>query len=93
MILALTIMLETVDNSRFKQAGHFASYCRCVGGARYGNGKKKGTSNTKNGNKHLAWALVKGANSAIRRNETLNKYYQRKLAKNAQDGRQENPRT
>lgn len=81
LILALTIMLETGDISRFKQAGHFASYCRCVSGARYSNGKKKGSSNSKNGNKYLAWAFIEAANFAIRYNETIKKYYQRKLAK------------
>jgi transposase len=81
LILALTIMLETGDISRFEQAGNYASYCRCVNGARYSNGKKKGTSNTKNGNKYLAWAFVEAAHFAIRYNETIKKYYQRKLSK------------
>jgi hypothetical protein len=30
MILALTIMLETGDISRFAGVGNYASYCRCV---------------------------------------------------------------
>lgn len=81
LILALTIMLETGEISRFQQAGNYASYCRCVNGARYSNGKKKGASNTKNGNKYLAWAFVEAANFAIRYNETVKKYYQRKLAR------------
>ena len=38
LILALTIMLETGDISRFKKVGNYASYCRCVIGARYSNG-------------------------------------------------------
>jgi len=29
-ILGLTIALETGDAKRFADAGHFASYCRCV---------------------------------------------------------------
>ena len=81
LILALTIMLETGEISRFQQAGNYASYCRCVNGARYSNGKKKGSSNTKNGNKYLAWAFVEAANFVIRYNDTIKKYYQRKLAK------------
>ena len=52
-ILRLTIMLETGDINRFDKAGPFrknrASYCRCISGARYSNGKKKGTTNKKNG--------------------------------------------
>ena len=64
LILALTIMLETGDISRFNKVGHYASYCRCVSGARYSNGKKKSKTNTKNGNKYLAWAFIEAANFA-----------------------------
>jgi len=53
-ILSLTIMLKTGDIGRFNKVGHYASYCRCVSGARYSNGKKKGKTNSKNGNKYLA---------------------------------------
>jgi transposase len=38
LILALTIMLETGDINRFDHVGNYASYCRCVSGARYSNG-------------------------------------------------------
>jgi len=81
LILGLTIMLETGDISRFDKVGCYASYCRCVSGARYSNGKKKSKTNTKNGNKYLAWAFVEAANFAIRYNDTVKRYYQRKLAK------------
>mgnify|MGYP003630901430 CR=1 FL=1 len=80
-ILALTIMLETGDIKRFNKVGNYASYCRCVSGARYSNGKKKGKTNSKNGNKYLSWAFVEAANFAIRYNKTVKSYYQRKLAK------------
>ena len=80
-ILALTIMLETGKITRFEEVGDYASYCRCIGGARYSNGKKKGNTNHKNGNKYLAWAFTEAANFAIRYNETIKKYYQRKLAR------------
>ena len=81
LILALTIMLETGSISRFEKVGNYASYCRCVNGARYSNGKKKSNTNTKNGNKYLAWAFIEAANFAIRFNDTVKRYYQRKLAK------------
>jgi transposase len=81
LILALTIMLETGDINRFDRVGQYASYCRCVSGARYSNGKKKGSTNTKNGNKYLAWAFIEAANFAIRYNDTVKRYYQKKLAK------------
>ena len=79
-ILALTIMLETGDISRFEEVGHFASYCRCVDSTRWSNGKKKGKGNTKNGNKYLSWAFVEAANFAIRYHEPAKRYYQRKMA-------------
>ena len=81
VILVLTIILETGKISRFKKVGDYASYCRLVSGARYSNGKKKAKVNTKNGNKYLCWAFIEAANFAIRYNETIKKYYQRKLAK------------
>ena len=67
-ILALTIMLETGEIERFASVGNYASYCRCVGSQKISNGKRKGTGNTKNGNKYLAWAFVEAANFAIRFN-------------------------
>jgi len=80
-ILALTIMLETGDIRRFPQVGNFASYCRCVGSEKLSNGKRKGTGNTKNGNKYLCWAFVEAANFAIRFEPLIARYYQRKKAK------------
>ena len=84
LILALTIMLEAGDMNRFNKAGNFASYCRCVKGAQYSNDKKKGNTNTKNGNPFLGWAFVEAANFAIRHNETVKAYYQRKMSKTCQ---------
>ena len=80
-ILALTITLETGDIQRFRKVGHYASYARCVGSKRMSNGKKKGENNRKNGNKYLAWAFVEAAHFAIRYNDTIKGYYQRKKAK------------
>jgi transposase len=81
LVLALTIMLETGDISRFGEVGDYASYCRCISGAKYSNGKKKGYTNSKNGNKFLSWAFTEAANFAIRYNDTVKRYYQRKMAK------------
>jgi transposase len=79
--LALTIMLETGDIRRFSKVGNFASYCRCVKSERISNGKRKGSGNTKNGNKYLSWAFVEAANFAIRFEPLIARYYQRKKAK------------
>jgi transposase len=46
-ILALTIMYEAGDISRFQEVGNFASYCRLVKTARLSVGKKKGSGNRK----------------------------------------------
>ncbi len=80
-ILALTIMLETGDIRRFASVGNFASYCRCVGSQKISNGKKKGKGNTKNGNKYLSWAFVEAAHFAIRFNDKIKSFDQRKKAK------------
>jgi transposase len=42
------------------------------------NGKRKGSGNTTNGNKYLAWAFVEAANFAIRYNPRVKRFYQRK---------------
>lgn len=79
--LALTIMLETGDIRRFPTVGDFASYCRCVKSEKISNGKRKGSGNTKNGNKYLAWAFVEAANFALRFEPLVGRFYQRKKAK------------
>lgn len=80
-ILGLTILLEAGDMSRFASAGHFASYCRCVGSEKLSNGKRKGKGNTKNGNKWLAWAFIEAANYAVMHYEKAKRFYQRKKAR------------
>ena len=80
-ILALTIMLETGDIRRFPAVGNFASYCRCVGSQKLSNGKRKGSGNTKNGHKYLAWAFVEAAHFAVRYTPCIKRFYQRKHAK------------
>jgi transposase len=80
-ILERTVMLETGEIKRFSTVGDYASYCRCVGSQKLSNGKKKGSGNTKNGNKYLAWAFVEAANFAIRYNARIKSFYQRKKAK------------
>ncbi len=80
-ILALTIMLETGEIKRFADVGNFASYCRCVRSEKLSNGKRKGSGNTKNGNKYLAWAFVEAANFAVRYNPSVKRFYQRKKDK------------
>jgi transposase len=80
-ILALTIMLETGDISRFEQVGNYSSYCRCVESKRISNEKKKSENNRKNGNKYLSWAFVEAAHYAIRYEPAIKKFYQKKSSK------------
>ena len=77
-ILGLTIMLETGDISRFKGAGNYASYCRCVKSIRVSNGKKKGKGNRKSGNKYLSWAFSEAAHYLIRFEPQVKRFYERK---------------
>jgi len=80
-ILGMTIMYEAGDMGRFAKVGQFASYGRCVSSSRWSNGKKKGEGNRKNGNKYLSWAFMEAANFAIRYNQRVRAFYQRKRAK------------
>ena len=80
-ILALTIMLEVGDISRFPKVGNYSSYCRCVKSERISNSKKKGQGNRKNGNKYLSWAYVEAANFAIRSYPEFYSFYNRKKSK------------
>lgn len=80
-ILAMTIMYEAGSMERFAEVGRFASYARCVGSSRWSNGKKKGEGNRKSGNKYLAWAFVEAAHFAVRYNERIRRFYERKKAK------------
>lgn len=80
-VLAIVIMLETGDVTRFAQVGNFASYARCVDSARYSNGRKKGEGNTKNGNAYLVWAFIEAANFARRYSDEARRFFERKKAK------------
>jgi transposase len=77
-ILAVTIMLETGDITRFAKVGNFSSYCRCVSAARFSNGKKKSANNTKNGNQHLSRAFTEAAFYAARFYDKPKQFFQAK---------------
>lgn len=80
-VLGLTIMLETGDIKRFQEAGDYSSYCRCVPSKRVSNEKKKGSGNTKNGNRYLAWAFIEAAHYMRRYCPKARKWFQKKTAK------------
>ncbi len=80
-VLALTIMLETGDISRFAKVGNYSSYCRKVPSRWLSNSKVKGKGNTKNGTKYLAWAFSEAAEMARRYSPEVQAYYNRKMQK------------
>jgi hypothetical protein len=53
-MIDLTPKADLGATERFASVGNYASYCRCVGSKKISNGKRKGSGNTKNGNKYLA---------------------------------------
>lgn len=80
-VLGMTIMLETGNIKRFASMGNYASYCRCVKSVRISNAKQKGKGNSKSGNKYLSWAFSEAAHFAVRYDERVKKFYQRKKSK------------
>jgi transposase len=80
-VLALTMMYEVGEISRFRKVGHFASYCRLVKSARLSAGKRKGSGNARNGNPYLSWAFSEAAHFAVRYHPEAKKYFQRKKSK------------
>ena len=80
-VLAPTILLETGQIDRFRSAGKYVSYCRCVGSKHLSNNKVKGKGNRKNGNPYLAWAYIEAAHFAIRYHVSVRRFYERKQAR------------
>jgi transposase len=79
-ILALTVMYEVGDISRFPSVGNFSSYCRLVDSKYLSNGKRKGKGNVKNGNPYLSWAFSEAAHFAVAKYPEAKRFYQRKKA-------------
>jgi transposase len=60
-VLALTILYEIHDITRFDRVQEFASYARLVKGRKQSGGKLLGTSGAKMGNVHLKWTFSEAA--------------------------------
>ena len=73
-ILALTILYEIGDITRFESVQNFASYSRLVKCKAESAGKTYGTSGNKIGNAHLKWAFSEAAILYLRNNESGKKY-------------------
>ena len=67
-ILALVLLYEIHDISRFPTVQDFASYCRLVKSKKESAGKLHGTSGHKIGNAHLKWAFSEAAVGFLRNN-------------------------
>lgn len=80
-VLSTVIMLETGPIERFKGAGNYASYCRCVKAERFSNGKKKDDNNRKNGNRYLGWAYIEAAQYMVMHYPEAKRWYDRKLSR------------
>jgi transposase len=76
-ILALTVLYETIDITRFPSVKDFVSYSRLVAGTNESGGKDFGGKGRKMGNPYLKWAFMQAAILGKRADPKLNAYYQR----------------
>jgi transposase len=76
-ILALVILYEIQDISRFPRVQDFVSYARLVKCAKESAGKHYGYSGKKIGNAFLKWAFSEAAVLFLRGNEAAQKYVDR----------------
>ena len=80
-ILALVLLYEIHDISRFHSVQDFASYARLVRCVKESAGKKQGTGNSKIGNVHLKWAFSEAACLFLRNNEKGQRLHNRLVNK------------
>lgn len=80
-ILALTILYEVGEISRFKGVRHFSSYCRLVPGvAQSGAASRRGRA-SKQGNHYLKSAFSQAAVAAVRSYPAIKRCYERHMAR------------
>lgn len=80
-VLALTMLYEIHDISRFPSRGEFCSYARLVKGQKSSGGKNYGTTGGRMGNAHLRWAFSEAALLYLRGNKAAEKYYNRLISR------------
>jgi transposase len=76
-VLALTMLYEIHDITRFPSRGEFCSYGRLVKGQKSSAGKNYGTTGGRIGNAHLRWAFSEAAVLFLRKNTRAERYYNR----------------
>ena len=80
-VLALVLLYEIHDISRFPTVQDFVSYCRLVKCPRESGGKKVASKNNKIGNAHLKWAFSEAACLFLRGNQRGQKYHDRLVSR------------
>jgi transposase len=80
-ILALVLLYEMHEVSRFGRVGEFLSYARLVRCAHESAGKKLGTGGAKIGNAHLKWAFSEAATLFLRFSDRARRWKQKVAAK------------
>jgi len=84
--LGLTVLLESGDMGRFVSAGHFTSYCRCVGSQRLSNGKKEGQGQHEEREQMAGVGLHRGGQLRDPLQRHRQALLQRKKARDERDG-------
>jgi len=79
-VLALILLYEMHDVTRFASAGQFLSYARLVRCVHESAGKKLGTGGKKIGNAHLRWAFAEAACLFLRSSERAKQWKQKQAA-------------
>lgn len=79
--LALTILYEIGDISRFPKVGNFISYARLVKCAHESAGKRSTGRNAKIGNAHLRWAFGEAACLFLRGNDAAQAWHQKLVSR------------
>lgn len=74
-ILALVLLYEIQDISRFPRVQDFVSYCRLVKCAKESAGKRLGTAGKKIGTVHLRWAFAAAAVLFLRHTQPGKEYF------------------
>jgi transposase len=76
-LLALVMLYEIHDITRFAEVGHFVSYARLVSCAHESAGKRLGSGGRKIGNAHLKWAFSEAACLMLRDSEEVKRWVDR----------------
>jgi transposase len=79
-VLALVLLYELHDVSRFAGAGQFLSYARLVRCLHVSAGKKLGSGGKKMGNAHVRWAFAEAACLFLRSSERAKQWKQKQAA-------------